>query len=114
MSIFKKKEKKIITLTCPECGGPLKAEEYSDTAVCQYCKSVCVISDLLPKKGPLDKIFGFVDKQQRRRDKKKLEKQKKIEEENQKRKDHIKKYWWAYLLGIAAFAIFIAIMAYFE
>lgn len=114
MGLFRKKEKKIIPLTCPECGGPLKAEEYSDTAICQYCKTICIISDLLPKKGPLDKVFGFINKQQTRREQKKLAKIKAEQEERKRKIEHIKKYWWAYLLGILAFATFIGIMAYFE
>ena len=114
MKLFKRKERKIIAAICPDCGGHLKVEDNSDTAVCPYCKTVCILTDILPKKTALDKFFCFVERQQKRKEQKRIEKQKAIEEENRKKKEHIKKYWWAYLLGIVAFATFIAIMCYLE
>lgn len=113
MGIFKK-DVKFIAAICPECKGHLELDANLETAFCKHCGAQFIVENA-PKKqkkqGKLEMVLNFFERQQdlRRQDKK--ERQRKIDEEERKRKNHIKKFWWIYvLIGFAFFAFLFTII----
>ena len=116
MGIFKK-QVKFVSAICPECKGHLELDSKLETAFCQYCGAQCIVENA-PKKqkkqSKLETVLDFIERQQDLRRQDKQERQRRIDEEERKRKDHLKKYWWAYVLIGVAFFAFILTMAILE
>ena len=84
MGIFKKKEKYTAAI-CSDCGGKLNVDAEHDTASCAYCGTQFVIDRSGGrKKGALELVFNFVERQQDRRAKAKEEERKREEEQRRK------------------------------
>ena len=97
---------------CPNCGGALNLDETTNHANCPNCGTHFFVQN----KGAdaLDKVFGFIERQQAIRRKTKQEKQERKEREEAARKNHLKKLWWAYVLGIILLIAFCVTMSILE
>lgn len=116
MGIFKK-QVKFVSAICPECKGNLELDSKLETAFCQYCGAQCIVENA-PKKakkqGKLEMLLDFFERQQALRRQDKQERQRRIDEEELKKKEHLRKYWWVYVLIGVSFFGFIFIMAILE
>lgn len=92
MSIFKRKIE-FVSAICPECGGNLELDATLETAYCQYCGAMCIVKNAQKKKKEtsLDKVIGFVERQQDLRRKDRVEIQKRKDEEKRKAEEEQKK-----------------------
>ena len=64
MKVFDK-QPKFIAAKCPSCGGRLELDADFEVAYCTDCGTQCIIKHAKKrKKGALDKIFNFVERQQ--------------------------------------------------
>ena len=116
MGIFKK-QIKFVSAICPECKGHLELDSSLKTAFCQYCGAQCIVENA-PKKekkqGKLEMVLNFIERQQDLRRQDKQEKQRRIDEEERERKEHLKRFWWLYLLIFVVLLAFIFTMAFLE
>ena len=116
MGIFKK-QVKFISAICPECKGHLELDSNLETAFCQYCGAQCIVENA-PKKekkqGKLETVLDFFERQQALHRQDKKERQRRIDEEERIKKEHLKKYWWIYVLIGVLFFGFIFTMAILE
>ena len=88
MSIFNK-QPKFVAATCPKCGGVLELDASFEVAYCSECGTQCIIQNFKKKKikrTPLDKVIGFVERQQQIKRQDRIEKYKKRKKNNVKRK----------------------------
>ena len=113
MSIFKRKTK-FVAAICPECKGHLQLNSNLEVAYCQYCGAQCIVENApKTKKGKLETVLGFVERQQEIRRKDKEEKRKRKEEERRREEERLKKTWWIgvlVLVGIVVFSVAMAIL----
>ena len=49
------KKVKLTAANCPNCGGALKIESGSETALCKYCGSTVLIDDVIKEASPAEK-----------------------------------------------------------
>ena len=116
MSIFNK-QPKFVAATCPKCGGVLELDASFEVAYCSECGTQCIIQNFKKKKikrTPLDKVIGFVERQQQIKRQDRIEKIQKEEEEQRKAEEWLKKYWWIFIITLLSLFIFIGIMSYLE
>ena len=116
MSILNK-QPKFVAATCPKCGGVLELDASFEVAYCSECGTQCFIQNVKKKKvkkTPLDKVIGFVERQQQIKRQDKIEKKQKEEEEQQKAEAWLKKYWWIFLVIFIMLYTFIGVMVYLE
>ncbi len=114
MSIFKRKTK-FIAAICPACQGNLRLDSNLEVAYCQYCGAQCIVENAPKmKKGKLETVLGFVERQQEIHRKEKEEKRKFKEEERQKREEKMRKGWWLYVALMAGLFGLLIIMAILE
>ena len=66
------------------------------------------------KQGKLETVLDFFERQQALRRQDKQDRQRRIDEEERQKREHLRKYWWIYILiGVAVFG-FIFTMAILE
>lgn len=77
MALFNRKPK-FLSAKCPECNGNLILDSNMETATCSKCGNQCIVQNLQKNrnKNSLDKVIGFVERQQNLKRKDKLEKAK--------------------------------------
>lgn len=95
MSIFKKKVN-FISCDFPKCGGHLDLDESLKSAYCQYCGEHFIVENANKhKETSLDKLIGFIEREDERKKEKKELKLKKEEEEKklQFKEDCIKRHF---------------------
>ena len=121
MNIFNK-QPKFIAATCPKCGGRLELDADFEVAICADCGFQSIIQNAKKKKirkTPLDKVIGFVERQQSiiRQD---AQEKQRIEQEKQNKKDEIKhqkkeerKLWWQkHWLKVVIISMIIIILSF--
>ena len=116
MSILNR-QPKFVAATCPKCGGVLELDASFEVAYCSECGTQCFIQNVKKrkiKKTPLDKVIGFVERQQQIKRQDRIEKKQKEEEEQRKAEEWLKNYWWIFLVVFVALFTFIGIMSYLE
>ena len=116
MGLFKKKIK-FISAICPECKGNLQLDSNLTNAYCQYCGAQCIVENApkkQEKKGTLETLIDFFERQQALRRQEKHEREKKIEENDKKTKAHFAKFWWVYVLVGVLFYGLLFVMAVLE
>ena len=100
---------------CPACKGNLRLDSNLEVAYCQYCGAQCIVENAPKmKKGKLETVLGFVERQQEIHRKEKEEKPKRKEEERRRQEEKIKKSWWIGVLLMIGIFAFVAIMAILE
>lgn len=113
MSLFKK-QLKFVSAICPECKGHLELDANLETAFCQYCGAQCIVENA-PKKQKkqtkLEAVLDFFERQQALRRQDKQERQRRIDEEERKRTEHLKKFWWIYVLIFISTLCFLTILS---
>lgn len=121
LPFLKKKGK--TKMKCSACGTMVVFEERATKVFCQNCGTQCLGAE--PKKGNLELVLDFVERQQDKRRQEKEEQRKREEEkqreeeerkraEEEKRREGFKKNWWIYLLVFVGLLAFTLIMSYFE
>lgn len=77
MALFNRNPK-FISAKCPECNGNLILDSNIETATCSKCGNHCIVQNLQKNrnKNSLDKVIGFVERQQNLKRKDKIEKAK--------------------------------------
>ena len=116
MKVFNK-QPKFVEATCPKCGGVLELDANFEVAYCSKCGTQYIIQNVKKKKlkkTSLDKVIGFVERQQQIKRQDKIEKKEKQAEEERKNKEWLKKYWWIFVVVFIVIFIFLGIMAYLE
>lgn len=110
MEIFKKNRNSDQTRKCPNCGAEMVVDSVQDIGECPYCGTKC---NLRQDNGVVGNVISFIERQQQRIDKKNEEKRQKELEEERKRQEHLKRFWWVYVLGfglLVAAAIVFAVL----
>ena len=116
MGIFNRKKIQFISAICPECKGHLELDANLETAFCQYCGAQCIVENApqkKPKENNLERVLGFVERQQAIRRQDRQERERRKREEEIKQKEELKKTWWIYLavmVGLIALCIVMAIL----
>ncbi len=114
MGIFRKKIK-FVAAICPECDGRLQLTSNMEVAYCPKCGAQCIVEDVPnKKKGKLETILGFVERQQEIKRKEKEDKLKRKAEEKIKQEEQAKKSRWIALGLLVVFMAFVIIMAVVE
>lgn len=117
MNIFKNKKVEFIPAVCPKCNCNLEVNSNFEVAYCSSCGLRYIISERLNKKqkqNNLDKVIGFVERQQNI--KRELKRQEEIKQEKQDEEYKLfwKKYWWIVILIFVSMFIFLMIMSILE
>lgn len=108
------KAKTTKTVYCPKCKKKLDIDGGLKKAFCQYCGTGFAFAEAEvqntvmkeDKKSNLEKIFGFIERQQDRMEEKRQKRKHEMEVERERQKEWIKKYWWAIaLFGLSIIAI---------
>lgn len=116
MIIFDK-QPKFVAATCPKCGGVLELDASFEVAYCSECGTQCIIQNVKKKKmkrTSLDKVIGFLERQQQIKRQDRIEKKHEEEEEQRKSEEWLKKYWWIFVVLFVVLFTFIGIMSYLE
>lgn len=121
---------KMVPAVCTQCGASLEVDPREEAAVCSYCGTPFIVQKAIQqytvahasiehadvhvvKKGAVESVLDFADRQIRRSDEKKQEEERKKREEEERKKEEarqrrgkvagwFKKHWkvWAGIFGV--------------